>query len=673
MHGTKDVPFHLIHFGTDGMPQSNPAQRAFPLGKIGATLPRPLPAANNDAPHENSLRAFLQEEESDFEGRKPVPPENYTNHRVEFLNHKMLTWIEKPAAIGNRGRRRLGKTGRVAESRLTLQRPPRVFLSKYRFRTAAVRWPFIRPTAVKEGKKRTTLKSLLLRNFDVRKTTPMARLVAMLLGMSVRPQREGDARRARLKTSLWFRDKRVFILETTNALLLQSAVKEVEQQRSRRAVKTAVVHKADVLRNWRYRDDKDERPAIALIEEIGRLNAASWKPVERKTPLPRVKAVAQRQRFQDVSDVSVAKRDGSRLQIPGPLTPGSLVPADRLRNLHQQQRRLAQHFQEQKIQQSRSELETDGRVWVRPILQPVPAFVPRTGRRATIIAVSDFGGGERKATMVAELGAKLVEQGDRVLIVDVDYRGTLSEICLPAKVRSRLSADGNTVLQWFQPYPARHGGIPTDCIVPVNKHGLYAVTADQSLGVWEARERAAWLVRPDGGDVRFRLRGMLHSPEISRRFDWILVNCPSRMSTAGINAFTSSDYLMFSPAPKHVSQPRIGLLLAWLARLNVSTGICRGLSVLGAVQEEQAPDPIKARLQLGGTSSNTIHSSNVRSGSRWNDGVYYFANTIPTTASVANAARQRSHPDPIARACKQGFANLAREMKARADRGRGRT
>ena len=102
----KTFPYHLIHFGTDGMPQSNPAQRAFPLGKIGATLPRPLPAANNDAPHENSLRAFLQEEESDFEGRKPVPPENYTNHRVEFLNHKMLTWIEKPAAIGNRGRRR---------------------------------------------------------------------------------------------------------------------------------------------------------------------------------------------------------------------------------------------------------------------------------------------------------------------------------------------------------------------------------------------------------------------------------------------------------------------------------------------------------------------------------------------------------------------------------------
>jgi hypothetical protein len=217
-------------------------------------------------------------------------------------------------------------------------------------------------------------------------------------------------------------------------------------------------------------------------------------------------------------------------------------------------------------------------------------------------------------------------------------------------------------------------------------NNLWAVAADESLGVWEARERAAWLVQRDPYDVRFRLRGELHGTDICQRFDWILIDCSRRLSTAAINAFTSSDYLMLAgPARADSagsSQAQVGQLLGWLARLNVMTGACRGLSMLGVVSvgdEASLKDTIAKDFLAEATGITAMPAASgspiaSRGRQRWSDGVYYFGNSLPRVpareslakeAVAAGAGRRASATPGRGLPELPRVAGLAREIKER--------
>src|SRR5439155_17231192 len=161
------------------------------------------------------------------------------------------------------------------------------------------------------------------------------------------------------------------------------------------------------------------------------------------------------------------------------------------------------------------------------------------------------------------------------------------------------------------------------------------------------------------------------------RFDWILIDCPRRLSTAAINAFTSSDYLMLAGAKlaglgQEASQPQVSQLLGWLARLNVLTGACRGLSMLGVVSADEeasgiAAMPVADRLPAG-----------PRRDERWSDGVYYFGHSAPRVAIHKEVALQkesapreavaagiRPRTSPRVAPSDVRIAGLAREIKER--------
>jgi cellulose biosynthesis protein BcsQ len=319
------------------------------------------------------------------------------------------------------------------------------------------------------------------------------------------------------------------------------------------------------------------------------------------------------------------------------------------------------------------------------VANAVPAFLERRVRRAKIIAVTDVNSGDGKTALVSQLGAMLAAQGDQVLMLDMDYRGALTESCFAPDVRQRLRANGRTVVRWLES-AGRRGRPLLECMARVSDN-LWAVAYDESLGVWEARERAAWLVQREPYDVRFRLRGELHGTDICQRFDWILIDCSRRLSTAAINAFTSSDYLLLAGPPQTAeaqasSQAQVGQLLGWLARLNVLTGACRGLSMLGVVGVGEGPNGIQSTdialpASISGAAAlagDRLGAASPSRGDRWADGVYYFGNSVPRVAvkefapREAVAAGPRSRVGATTRAVQARGAHLtglAREMKQR--------
>jgi hypothetical protein len=490
---------------------------------------------------------------------------------------------------------------------------------------------------------------MLLRPFSVSKLTPNANLVRMVLGAAGKPLPPRFASATRLSTAAWFDKKPIVALDTITMMAAHQAVREKQSERVRRRGKSAVLESVLSMHPIHYSDDKVDRPEIALLDEAPRLLGAHEAGVAgaRRVRQPKRDATVQRVTF-------VRSRQAVKSN-PTPLRPASVgIPQD--------------------IRESIELLDAGCRVWERPIKVPVPAFIPRSQRRATVITVTDLGGGADKSTLAAQLGLKLAQQGDRVLLVDLDYRGSLSALCFKPENRAELRKAGRTTLRWLDRRP---GELPdnalAECISKLVAPGLFAVPGDERLGVWEARERARSIVQPAKDDIRFRLRGALHNPEISRRFDWILLDCPGRISTASINGLAASDYVLLSGDAGQTVQPLVRHFMAWLARLNVLTGVCRGLSLLGMVNIDNATEieesvrhsRAQAPAQVSLSRRTLTADASRRDEGGWRDGVYYFANSMPRMSKACNAAGRRTDAVRTAKAWHQRFVGLAQELRQR--------
>src|SRR5207245_5019301 len=81
-------------------------------------------------------------------------------------------------------------------------------------------------------------------------------------------------------------------------------------------------------------------------------------------------------------------------------------------------------------EQMQSIVNLAGKIWEKPIVVPIPPFRPLATRNAPVIAVTNLKGGVGKTTIAANLGATLWSQGYRVLLIDLDYQGSLTSLCL---------------------------------------------------------------------------------------------------------------------------------------------------------------------------------------------------------------------------------------------------
>ena len=192
-------------------------------------------------------------------------------------------------------------------------------------------------------------------------------------------------------------------------------------------------------------------------------------------------------------------------------------------------------------------------------------------------------GGVGKTTIAANLAVAMAQHGWRVLTVDFDHQGSLSQLMLSnAEMGDLLTSrrlvddvlgDPGDGLAKFRKAIVR--------VSPVPQAEIFLVAADEELGNVEAALLQRWLVKSTPDDIRYRLRTILHSEEITERFDFILLDCPPRLTTACINALAASDCVLIPVLPNATSTWSVPRLLKWLKHLR---GVaCPELSVMGVV------------------------------------------------------------------------------------------
>jgi chromosome partitioning protein len=174
---------------------------------------------------------------------------------------------------------------------------------------------------------------------------------------------------------------------------------------------------------------------------------------------------------------------------------------------------------------------------------------PQKRRPARVIAMANQKGGVGKTTTTINLGAALVELGERVLLIDMDPQGSLG-VGLGIEPHSREATVYNLLMQ--------DGTTLDEALVETGTEGLHLLPANIDLAAAElllvqetAREQALSRV----------VQRLVH------RYDRILIDCPPSLGLLTINGLTAADSVIVPLECEYFALRGMTLLMHTLERV----------------------------------------------------------------------------------------------------------
>jgi chromosome partitioning protein len=248
----------------------------------------------------------------------------------------------------------------------------------------------------------------------------------------------------------------------------------------------------------------------------------------------------------------------------------------------------------------------------------------------TILVVSNQKGGVGKTTTAISVGAALVEQGERVLIVDLDPQANATSGLGISK------APPNPIYGLIlkeQPID--------DSIVPTAVPGLDIVPSGPDMAGAEV-ELVPLMAR------EYRLRQALRS---TQNYDTVLVDCPPSLGLLTINALTAGDAVVIPVQCEYYALEGLAQLLSTIEAVRMRLNAQLEVLAIVLTMEDR-----RNRLSLQVIDDVRRHFPNLVADAR-----------IPRAVRLAEAP---SHGLPISvydrrSAAAQAYDDLARELSAR--------
>lgn len=166
------------------------------------------------------------------------------------------------------------------------------------------------------------------------------------------------------------------------------------------------------------------------------------------------------------------------------------------------------------------------------------------GGSIPIISVVNFKGGVGKTTICANLAGYFAQAGKRVLLIDFDYQGSLSDTLLShARIpeftaKSQKLIEGQDRADQLRDKAERLASLSSN---------LWLYPAFYGFSRSEIQVMFRWLVGKDP-EVRYNLHQYLQSDpfqtDAASAFDLVLLDCPPRLLTGSVNALAASTHVL---------------------------------------------------------------------------------------------------------------------------------
>jgi cellulose biosynthesis protein BcsQ len=202
------------------------------------------------------------------------------------------------------------------------------------------------------------------------------------------------------------------------------------------------------------------------------------------------------------------------------------------------------------------------------------------------------------------------------------------------------------------------------CWAVGNADAVPGCGTQQNLDDLEMRMFHSWLANPNGVDIRFLLRRALHAEAIQERFDYVLIDCPPRLTTACINALAASDYLLIPAQPEPISARSVPHLLRRLRELR-DVGVLFDLRVLGIVANmvsADADNPVSNEVRV-------LDDMAAVATELWGRPVRLLNSRIRRSNYYAGCQRESEQrlrlPSVVIQAIQEQYRNLATEIEER--------
>lgn len=174
-----------------------------------------------------------------------------------------------------------------------------------------------------------------------------------------------------------------------------------------------------------------------------------------------------------------------------------------------------------------------------------------------IIAILNHKGGVGKTTTTINLAAALQQKKKRVLAIDMDGQANLTE------------SFGLSIEEEQTVYGAMRGEYPLPLVKTAS--GLSVVPACLDLSAAESE-----LINEPGRELI--LKGLIAKLPDSRKFDYILIDCPPSLGLLTLNALTAADYLIIPVQAQFLAMRGMAKIMNVIAtvRERLNPNLCIG-------------------------------------------------------------------------------------------------